>query len=461
MEYEQVERYLNSFVNYEVLPQFGFAASDYDLAHIDELLCRLGNPHLGPRTVHVAGSKGKGSVAAMVAAGLSACGLRVGLYTSPHLLHIGERIAVDGIPISPDEMQQAIDVMRPHLDGMQQDSHWRRLTYFELLTVIAFLHFRQRQVDVQVLEVGLGGRLDATNVVRPDVCVITPLSLEHTAVLGDTVEKIAREKAGIIKPGAWVVSAPQPSEALRVLEEVCLQRGASLMLVGRDVTFDVIWRSLEGQAVSILGPFGRRAVEVPLAGAYEAENAATAVGALESLRERGVALQADCMAAGFSRVQWPGRFQVLSRRPLLILDGAHNPASMGRLVESLKLVLADGELVFVLGFSSDKDIRGSVAALSELGGRIVLTRSGQSRAAAPVDIAMRLAGLGLRLQCEPDPTAALRLARRVVEKDGAICVAGSLYLIAEVLRLWRVQPSLSAMWSYGPQGRPSDPGLDG
>lgn len=460
MDYGQVEQYLNTFVNYEVLPQFGFVATDYDLAHVEELLRRLGLPQLGPCTVHIAGSKGKGSVAAMVAEALSTCGLRTGLYTSPHLLHIGERIKVDRACISPEEMESAIGAMRPHLNALMQEPRWRKLTYFELLTVMTFLYFRGRCVDAQVLEVGLGGRLDATNVVRPDVCVITPLSLEHTAVLGNTVEKIAREKAGIIKSGATVVSAPQPGEAMRVIEEVCRSRGAALIRVGSDVTFEVLRQSLDGQTVGVRGSFGRRVVRVPLAGTYEAENVATAVAAVEALRARGIVLDPECIVRGLAQVDWPGRFQVLARRPLLILDGAHNPASMGRLAESIRNVVGGGEVVFVLGFSADKDMHGSVAALSELGGRIVLTRSPQPRAALPLEVAMRLVDLGARVTCEPDVERALWLARDMTKTEGTVCVAGSLYLVGEVLRLWQAQPSLPERWPRGPQDYSSVPRQD-
>jgi len=200
---------------------------------------------------------------------------------------------------------------------------------------------------------------------------------------------------------------------------------------------------------------------VPLAGTYEAENVATAVTAVEALRERGVPLEAACVRRGLSRVDWPGRFQVLARNPLLILDGAHNPASMSRLAESIEQVAVARDLVFLLGFSADKDIRGSAAALSRLGGRIIVTRSQQPRAAEPRDIAMKLSGLGLKLWCEPDVARGLWRARAMARRDGTVCVAGSLYLVAEVLRLWRTQPSLSTLWPDGSEDRASSPGRDG
>ncbi|MBN1151941.1 MAG: bifunctional folylpolyglutamate synthase/dihydrofolate synthase, partial [Dehalococcoidia bacterium] len=241
-DYSQIETYLNSFVNYEVLPGFGFAEAGYDLTHVVELLRRLDEPHLGARTVHVAGSKGKGSVSAMVASALSECGLVTGLYTSPHLLHLGERIQVDGVPATPAELLRVVERVRRCVEQMHAEARWRSFTYFELLTVMAFLHFREKGVQAQVVEVGLGGRLDATNVVAPDVCVITPISLEHTAVLGDTIAKIASEKAGIIKRGASIVSASQVPEAMDVIGRKCADRGVALTVVGQDVTWDVVER---------------------------------------------------------------------------------------------------------------------------------------------------------------------------------------------------------------------------
>ena len=435
-DFSRVERYLDDFVNYEVLPGFGFVTAGYTLDHVEAVLYDLGDPHKGPLTVHVAGSKGKGSVSAMVASALCACGYRTGLYTSPHLLHLGERVVVDGEPATPEELESALEAVRSHLEAsLSRDGH-RRLTYFEILTILAFLHFRARRVDAQVVEVGLGGRLDATNVVKPDVCVITPLSLEHTAVLGDTVEKIAFEKAGIIKHGATVVCAPQPAGAMTVIEGVCKERHVSLVRVGRDVGWQVENSDPAGQSVRVAGVSGDRVVQVPLLGSFQAENAATAVAAVEALGTRGVVLSESCVAAGFSRVRWPGRFQVVAEQPLLIVDGAHNPASMRRLVESLRMVGARRPLAFVLGFSSDKDIRGAVAELGQLAPRLVLTQSSQPRAATPADIAERISGLGLHAVCEETPLRAVEMARSMVGGEGMVCVAGSLYMVGDVLRSW-------------------------
>jgi dihydrofolate synthase/folylpolyglutamate synthase len=450
VNYSGVEEYLNSFVNYEVMPGFGFAESGYDLSHVRELLQRLGDPHLAPRTVHVAGSKGKGSVSVMAASALTACGLTTGLYTSPHLVHLGERIRVNGACVTPPELEAAVRVVQPHIEAMLAERRWRRFTYFEVLTVLAFIHFRAKHIDAQVVEVGLGGRLDATNVVTPDVCVITPISLEHTAVLGDTIARIALEKAGIIKSGADVVCSPQSEEALRVIESACAERGASLVRVGIDITWEVVDHTLDGQVMRSVGVYPERTVRVPLVGLFQAENAVAAMGALEALRARGVKLDEQCIASGLAHAHWPGRFQVLARNPLLVLDGAHNPASMRRLAESLVKFVKGDDLVFVLGFSSDKDVTNSVVAISHLGGRLVLTHSAQSRALAPYDMAARIAALGIVVDCEPDPMDALQRARSMVCDHGTVCVAGSLYLVGEVWRRWRADMESGMRWALSP-----------
>lgn len=447
VDYGQVEAYLNSFVNYELLPGFGFAESGYDLAHVEELLRRLCSPHLGPRTVHVAGSKGKGSASVMIASALSACGFITGLYTSPHLIHLGERIRVNGTCAQPGELLSLLDRVRPHLEAMRSEGSWRAFSYFELLTVVAFMYFRTKGVQFQVIEVGLGGRLDATNVVAPDVCVIMPISLEHTAVLGSTIAHIAAEKAGIIKHGATVVAAPQLPEAMDVIKSACRGNGAPLLSVADDFSWETLCRSSDRQAMVLEGPGGRHVISVPLIATYEAENVITALGALDALRVIGVELYPGCIARGLSSVRWPGRFQLLAREPRLVLDGAHNPASMRRLAENVALLHPDGDIVFVLGFSSDKDVAGAVAELSSTGGQVLLTRSQQPRALAPSDLAGRVSGLGLRVRCISTPERAMWSAREMVGRSGMVVVAGSLYLVGEILAEWQRDKQLPLRWA--------------
>jgi dihydrofolate synthase/folylpolyglutamate synthase len=220
LNYSQAEEYLNSFTNYELIPGITYAQAGYSLRHVEELLSRMGNPQLAARTIHIAGTKGKGSVAAMIAQVLSSSGYKTGRYTSPHLHNLRERITIDGSLIPEANFAAAMAEVKPFIESMNQDTGFRQLTYFEALTALAFAYFQKKRVDFQVLEVGLGGRLDATNVViNPAVCIITSISLDHAQILGNTLEEIAREKAGIIKSGCWVVISPQPEEAASIISD--------------------------------------------------------------------------------------------------------------------------------------------------------------------------------------------------------------------------------------------------
>ncbi|MCK4222536.1 MAG: bifunctional folylpolyglutamate synthase/dihydrofolate synthase, partial [Dehalococcoidia bacterium] len=379
MDYSQAEAYLHSYIDYEQIPGICFASADYSLEHVEETLHRLNDPHLRPKTVHIAGTKGKGSVAAMIARVLTSSGYRTGLYTSPHLHHLRERIRVDGAPISREDFAALIVHFRHSFRAMSRDPLYRQLTFFEVLTVLAFVYFREKEVDFQVLEVGLGGRLDATNVARPEVCVITAISLEHTEVLGDSLEQIANEKAGIIKSGSSVVTSPQPEEVAAVIDGVCRERGASLLRVGQDVTWIKVDSDLCRQSFTVESQTATHRLTMPLLGDYQLENAAAAVAALEVLASQGCGISAGDIARGLSRVEWPGRFQVLSREPAVLVDGAHNVGSMKRLVESIKVYFRYGELFLIVGISCDKDISGVVDELAPLSPRVIATSSSHPR----------------------------------------------------------------------------------
>jgi dihydrofolate synthase/folylpolyglutamate synthase len=238
LNYSQAEEYLNGFTNYEQIPGISYAQPGYSLRHVEELLNRMGNPQLAARTIHIAGTKGKGSVAAMTAQVLSSSGYRTGRYTSPHLHNLRERITIDGSMISESDFASAMAEVKPFIESMKQDCSFRQFTYFEALTALAFTYFRNERVDFQVLEVGLGGRLDATNVVaKPAVCIITSISLDHTQILGNTLGQIALEKAGIVKSGCWVVLSPQPEEAAIAISDICREKQAKVVQVGKDITW--------------------------------------------------------------------------------------------------------------------------------------------------------------------------------------------------------------------------------
>jgi dihydrofolate synthase/folylpolyglutamate synthase len=434
MNYSQAEEYLNSFVNYEQIPGITYAQPSYSLRHVEELLNRMGNPQLAAKTIHIAGTKGKGSVAAMIAQVLSSSGYKTGLYTSPHLHNLRERISIDGSLISEAEFAAAMAEVKPFIESMKHDASFRQLTYFEALTALAFAYFQKQQVDFQVLEVGLGGRLDATNVVaRPAVCVITSTSLDHTQILGNTLGEIAREKAGIIKSGCWVVLSPQPEEAASVISDICLEKEAKVVQVGKDVTWHKISGDLHHQSLVIKGRTSKYQVSIPLLGDFQLENAATAVAALELLASEGFTISTADIAKGLSQVQWPGRFQILQQYPTVVIDGAHNVASMKRLVNNIKAYFAHKRIFLVFGTSSDKDIPGIINELVPISPQVIVTQASHSRAAPLPTLVAEFTKRGIEPKTAETVTEAISRALSLAGRTDIICVTGSLFVVSEAL----------------------------
>jgi dihydrofolate synthase/folylpolyglutamate synthase len=439
LNYSQAEEYLNSFVNYEQIPGITYAQAGYSLRHVEELLRRMGNPQLAARTIHIAGTKGKGSVAAMIAGALTSSGYKAGLYTSPHFHALRERITIDGNLISEAEFATAMAEAKPFIESMKQDATFRQLTYFEALTALAFAYFQKERVDFQVLEVGLGGRLDATNVVaNPAVCVITAISLDHTQILGNTLEAIAREKAGIIKPGCWVVLPPQPREVASVIADICREKEAKVVQVGKDVTWHKIGGDLHHQSLVIESKTGRYQVSIPLLGDFQLENAATSVAALEILSSDGFDISAANIAQGLAHVRWPGRFQILQQHPAVVIDGAHNVASIKRLVVNVKSYFPRKRIFLVFGTSCDKDIPGIISELVSLSPQVIVTQSSQSRAAPPSTLAAEFIKRGVEPETRKTVTEAISRALSLASKTDVICVTGSLFVVAEALDYFSV-----------------------
>ena len=430
--YQQALDYLYSFIDYEQETQPRDAAH-YDLRRVEELLVRLGNPHLVTRTIHIAGSKGKGSVAVMVASVLTAAGYTTGLYTSPHLNTFNERIRVGDRLISDQELVALVDRLKPEVGAVNEKDSYGQLTTFEIVTALGFDYFRQQGVAFQVIEVGLGGRLDATNVAQPEVSVITSISFDHTEVLGNTLAEIAAEKAGIIKPGGIVVVSPQADEAGRVIERACLEAKARLIRVGEEVTWQRLGFEATRQSLRVEGRLGSYSLSIPLLGQHQLENAATAVAALEVLIERGVRISGDNITHGLARVHWPGRLQVLNRRPLVVVDGAHNPDSAGKLRQSLEQYFDFDQATLVIGTSFDKDVAGIVSSLVPLFSRVIVTHSAHPRAMATAPLVAEFSRYGVEVQTTEDVLSALRLALTLVGEQGLICVTGSLFVVAEAM----------------------------
>jgi len=449
MDYQQAIDYLSSYTDYEKMPMPHDPAF-YDLRRVDELLAQLGNPHQKARSVHITGTNGKGSVAAMIASALTASGYTTGLYTSPHLHTWRERIRVDGALISEEELFSVVEMVKPEVEAVNRRATYGQLTTFELLTALAFAYFKLKEADFQVLEVGMGGRFDATSVINPEVCIITSISFDHTEVLGSSLAEIASEKAAIIKSGSTVVVSPQLDEAAQVIEEACLNCGARLVRVGSDVTWQSLGFDLKKQQFQVMGRLGSYKLSIPLLGRHQLDNAATAVAALEVLTEKGFNISEDSITSGLARVSWPGRFQILSLHPLIVVDGAHNPDSARSLKQSLEqyfglLARHNKEArsinnlqyhnfdraVLVTGVSCDKDIAGIVAELYPLFDRVIVTRSRHPRAMVPELLKAEFAKHGVEAQVGDDVPTAVSLA--LAGDRDLICIAGSLFVVGEAI----------------------------
>jgi dihydrofolate synthase/folylpolyglutamate synthase len=407
----------------------------FGLERVERALSALGHPERVAPVLHVAGTNGKGSTCAMAAAALRAAGLRTGLYTSPHLEAFNERIQVDGLPIADEALAAAVAAVRAACPWHEAGAPQERLTYFEFATLAGLLHFARRRVEVAVIEVGLGGRLDATNVVQPEVCAITSISLEHTDVLGNTLAEIASEKAGIIKKGIPVVSAPQKEEVSQVIEKVSRERGALLIRAGQDIQWEGLGYDAVHQSLRVKGRLASYDLTIPLVGDYQLENATVAVGCLEVLIDKGFHLSSETIVRGMSAVIWPGRLQVLRQSPYVVVDGAHNPYSASKLRQALKKYFVYRRATLIIGTSSDKDISGIVSELAPVFNRVIVTRSIHPRAMSVEALVEQFARLGVRAEATDDISVALPMAISGSGKDDLVCVTGSLFVVAGAIEL--------------------------
>ena len=430
MNYQSAVDYILSFADYERISRTGVV---FDLKRIERLLARLGNPQDAARTVHIAGTKGKGSTAAMIASILYQSGYGTGLYTSPHLLSIRERIQVDGEPINEKAFTRLVSRLKPEFEAVNESGAYGELTTFELLTALALAHFKESAVDYQVLEAGLGGRLDATNVTRPEICVITSISYDHTDVLGDTLSLIAAEKAGIIKPKSVVVAARQTPEVTAVIEKTCREKDARLVSVESEISWQGQTAGPEGQTFRLKGISGEYDLSLPLAGEHQLENAAAAVAAVEVLKEQGARIPPESIALGLAGVRWPGRLQVMRREPWLVVDGAHNADSARRLAAALKRHFAFRRLTLIFGASSDKNIADMIAELAALPDRVIVTSSRHPRAVSPDSLADRFIRRGVTAGVTGNVSEAIETALAGAAPDDLICVTGSLFIVAEAM----------------------------
>jgi dihydrofolate synthase/folylpolyglutamate synthase len=447
-QYQETLNYLYSFVDYSLTRGFRYSPDKFDLARMQVFVEHLGSPHQAYPIIHVAGTKGKGSVSALCASALHAAGYRVGFYTSPHLHDYAERIQVDGKTIPHADLVALVDEIKPHL------ARGTQLTTFEITTALAFLHFARQGATAVVAEVGLGGRLDATNVVVPKASVITSLSYDHTQILGDTLTEIAGEKAGIIKAGVPVVLSPQKEEARLVIERVASERGAPLIEVGRDYLFVPLSHSLSDQSLLVwtaeqqaladaviesgfVQDGGPARLTIPLLGYHQVENAATAYAALQVARQQGFSLLSEsAIRDGFARVVWPGRFEVLRREPPVVIDSAHNRDSALKLRLALDDYFPGRTVILVFGASEDKDVEGMFAELMPRVQQVIATRSFHPRAMEPerlVELAHHFGRPARVVQAVED---ALEEALRLANGSAMVLVTGSLFVAAGARDTW-------------------------
>ncbi len=432
LDYTQTTAYLEGLTNYEISPAARYDAANFDLRRMELLLAELGNPHAGRKTVHIAGTKGKGSTAAMVAAILKSAGYCTGLFTSPHLYSWQERIRVNGRPVAQKDFARLVNTVRPYVEEINQSGRFGCLTTFEVLTAVAFLYFREKGAAFQVLETGMGGRLDATNVIGPGICIITSISLDHTQVLGDTLAKIAGEKAGIIKPGCIVVSAPQATAAGSVVKERCRAMHATLIQTGKEIKWMPVRSDYKGQAFDVDGLRRKYRVRLPLLGDFQMENASLAIAAAEILQQQGANITYKDILLGIGRVRWPARMQILNLAPLVIIDGAHNAYSLARLLESIRKYFSYSRAYVIFGSSSDKDISGMGGELEGFADHVFLTSSHHARAASAEHMRKLLINNRLNISEEPDAAKALTAALSTACSGDLILSTGSLFLAAEI-----------------------------
>jgi dihydrofolate synthase/folylpolyglutamate synthase len=437
--YKEAIEFLLQAIDYEKLTNYKYDVSNFNLKRMEKLLSTVGNPHKKGTYVHITGTKGKGSTAIMIASVLKESGLKTGLFTSPHLVYLGERMKINDRMISQKMLVQLINELKPYVERERLKNITLSPTFFDIITAIALIYFERKKVDISVLEVGMGGRLDSTNVILPQISIITPIGYDHTDTLGHTLDRIAYEKSGIIKEGTSVVSSAQEHEPLSIISKTCKEKNAHLYLVGRDILITdskkIRKNGLYGTEFTISTWRNKyKNIFLPLVGQHQVENCATAIGALEVLSENGVVrIDNEKIICALAKIKCPARIEVVSKKPLVILDTAHTVSSMKVLRESIKENFSFKRLMLVIGLSADKDIEGVLREITCAADELIFTRTNNPREAEP----KQLATLSNRFyHKEPmvieNIDEALKKAKGIADKSDLICITGSFYLAGKI-----------------------------
>ncbi|MGB7158329.1 MAG: folylpolyglutamate synthase/dihydrofolate synthase family protein [Tepidisphaeraceae bacterium] len=443
--YAKALRYIASLSDYEKLRIVRYTSQNFDLDRMRTLLKKLGNPQDQFRSVHVAGTKGKGSTCAMIAAMLQACGYKTGLYTSPHLVDIRERMQIDGHMIPQAEFARLVKLIEPIASRMKPAP-----TTFDVLTAMAFKYFAEQKVELVVVETGLGGRLDSTNVLKPEVTAITSISKDHMAQLGHTVEKIAEEKAGIFKHGVPAITAQQEPGVEAVLKRVADKVGAPFDVTGKSIEF-----SYRFESSRMLGPHNRvclttanskfEHLAVPLVGEHQAINCGLALSVIDKLKTRGIAINDTRAMEGLAKVTLPGRMEMVSQTPRVIVDGAHNAASLDAMMKAIGQHIPYDSMVVIFGCCADKDVAGMLERITSGADKVIFTKVDNIRTSDPEELAARYVELyGKMAQVANSLEDALAIANRAVSKEDLICITGSFYLVGEAKKLFAARAAAAA-----------------
>jgi dihydrofolate synthase/folylpolyglutamate synthase len=433
--YQAALDYIYSFVDHSRTHQENLSPENFDLSRMWALMESLGNPQDAYQSLHIAGSKGKGSVSAFCASVLQEAGYKVGMYTSPHLKDFEERIQVNGVPIPRQDLVELLEDLKPHIAAIP------RLTTFEIITGLGFVYFARQEVDLAVIEVGLGGRLDATNVVTPLVSVITPLYLEHTMILGDTLAEIAAEKGGIIKPGVPVVLAPQKPEPRQTIEAIAREQEAPLVQVGRDYRYRSISNTLAGQVFQVAKTEAELEADptelhIPLLGAFQVDNAAVAYAALKTAAQQGLEISEAALKQGLRKTVWPARFEVIRQDPPVVIDSAHNPAAIVRLMEAVEGYFQDTALVVVFGISADKDLPEMYDVLLPHTSYLICTQADHPRALDAAELWKAAEPFDISGEVVPEVGKALQKALQKAGDQALVLVTGSIFVAASARIAW-------------------------
>ena len=432
--YQQALDYLFKRTDYEKEERLRYNVTTFNLNRMEKLLSLLGNPHKKIHTVHIGGTKGKGSTATMLAKMLEANGYRVGLYTSPHVVHLHERIVVNSEMISDSQMRDLLNRVYAPVEKLSKTDP---PTFFEIMTALAFMHFADKSVDIAVVETGLGGRLDSTNVIRPEVVGITSLSIDHQHQLGSTIDSIAEEKAGIFKRGVPAVTVQQEPAAMHVLRARATALKAPLSVTGSDIDFSHRFETSREHGphtrICLTTPTSKfEHLRVPLHGKHQAINCGLALAMLDKLKSVGYEIDNDKVAEGLHKVSLAGRMEMICDDPRIMIDAAHNAASIHALIHAIGQNIPYDSMVVIFGCNNDKDVRGMLEKLQYGADKVIFTRSNSPKAVPPEDLAEMYTEICAKMcQTAASLGQALQLAKNAVSKEDLICITGSFYLIGQ------------------------------